>query len=225
MKNRSKIVQLAGILMLTQMITAVISYSVLLDPILYGTHHFLDAISANVFKVRFSALLDFICAASFFGFSVVVFPILKPFSERIALWYMGIRLSELMTMVISGILILTLVSVSFNYVEASGSDNTALGFIGKQVLSTRGHTQNMSLFIYCFGSTLFYYLLYRSKLLPRFISVWGLVGIVGIFTHTVLSIFGYHTGNWMYIIMMPMGLNEIFLGLWLIFKGFNITSS
>ena len=65
---------------------------------------------------------------------------------------------------------------------------------------------------------MFYYLLYQSKLIPRFISVWGLIGAAFYLTGGLLEIFGYNLGL---ILSLPMGFNEIFLGVWLIVKGFN----
>jgi hypothetical protein len=72
------------------------------------------------------------------------------------------------------------------------------------------------------GAVLFYSLLSRSKLIPRFVSVWGLIGVVLILALNLLSTInllevGMSTGL---IFALPMILNEIFLGIWLIVKGF-----
>jgi hypothetical protein len=71
------------------------------------------------------------------------------------------------------------------------------------------------------GALLFYYLLYQAKLLPRFISVWGFISAVLILILNLLSLnleIGISIGM---IFALPMILNEIFLGIWLIVKGFN----
>ena len=76
--------------------------------------------------------------------------------------------------------------------------------------------------IYCLGAYMFYYLLFKSKLIPRFISVWGLIAVAILFTEMMLITFG---DSLRMILMIPMGLNEIFLGIWLIVKGFNLTQT
>jgi hypothetical protein len=64
--------------------------------------------------------------------------------------------------------------------------------------------------------------LYRTKLIPRFISVWGLVGAITVLTTTMLDIFALSVGPAIGLVLgLPMLLNELFLGVWLIIKGFN----
>lgn len=77
----------------------------------------------------------------------------------------------------------------------------------------------MTIITFCLGAGMLYYLLFKSKLVPRFISIWGLIAVALLFTEMMLITFGNSKGM---ILMAPMGLNEIFLGFWLIFKGFNI---
>ena len=70
------------------------------------------------------------------------------------------------------------------------------------------------------AALLFYYLLYRSKLVPRFISVWGFIAVVLVLAWNLVEIFGISVSFGM-ILALPMILNEIFLGIWLIVKGFD----
>jgi hypothetical protein len=67
---------------------------------------------------------------------------------------------------------------------------------------------------------LLYYFLYRSRLVPRLIPVWGFIAVVALFTWNLLEAFGLSVSAGM-VFALPMILNEIFLGLWLIAKGFN----
>ncbi|MFZ1678413.1 MAG: DUF4386 domain-containing protein [Saprospiraceae bacterium] len=214
MKNAARIV---GVLFLLQMITAVISHSVILAPILYG-ENFLVELSANSTKVKFAMLSDLICGASVFGIAVILFPILKKHSERIALWYVGLRLNEWVIATISGIFLLTLLAISKEHVQEGMPESSYLLTLGKYLLKARGATQNLGLIGFCLSASMFYYLLFTSRLVPRFISIWGLIGVLLLFTEILSSIFGHSLGG--IIIMLPMGFNEIFLGFWLIAKGF-----
>jgi hypothetical protein len=67
------------------------------------------------------------------------------------------------------------------------------------------------------SALIFYFLLYRLRLVPRFISIWGFLGAVMVLVNTGLDLFGFPPGN-LGVIMLA---NEVFLGLWLIIKGFN----
>jgi Domain of unknown function (DUF4386) len=73
------------------------------------------------------------------------------------------------------------------------------------------------------GALMYYYLLYRSRLVPRWLSGWGLIGaglglvanVYGGFTQE----FGFTTVNT--VLNIPIGLQEMVLAVWLIAKGFN----
>jgi len=218
MKSNKKSIRIVGILFLVQMTTAILSYSVILEPILYK-QDFIKFLSSNSFQVTIAMFLDLACGLSVFGIAILLFPILKKYNERIALWYVGLRLSELLTFVIGGILLLTLLSISLDYGQAEPSDVIHFKILAKYLLNARGNTQNISLLIYCFGTSMFYYLLFYTKLIPRFITVWGLISVALLFAEIISNIFNESLGGMM--IMMPLGLNEIFLGIWLIVKGFN----
>jgi hypothetical protein len=67
------------------------------------------------------------------------------------------------------------------------------------------------------GALMFYTMLYQSKLIPRFISIWGLIGATVVLANTMLDMFSLTVPN----LGVLMLLNELFLGVWLIVKGFN----
>lgn len=74
---------------------------------------------------------------------------------------------------------------------------------------------------FCAGAALFYGVLYKSRLVPRFLSVWGVVGVGLILAMNLLSAFGrVHFRETMMALALPMILNEVFLGFWLLVRGF-----
>lgn len=212
-----KTAKFVGALFLVQMIAASVSHSAMLAPILYG-ENFLVSVSAKPTTVIVAMLLDLICGLSVFGISVLLYPVLKKYNESIALWYVGLRLNEWICLTISGILLLTILSISKEFVQ-TGMQNYNLQTLAKYLLKARGFTKILMLLGFCFSAAMFYYLLFKSKLLPQFISIWGMIGIVLLFIEVMSNIFGHSIGG--ILIMLPMGLNEIFLGMWLIIKGFD----
>ncbi|MGI9552455.1 MAG: DUF4386 domain-containing protein [Aurantibacter sp.] len=217
MNSNQKTVKIVGILFLVQMLAAVLSYSVILEPILYKAN-FLNELSANSTMVIIAMLLDLICGASVFAIAILLFPILKHFNERVALWYVGQRLTEFMGFMVSGLLLLTLLKIGHDITNKSGLEPSHTEAIATYLRNARGNLQNIALLIYCLGAWSFYGLLFYARLLPRFISVWGLLGVTLLFIEIMANVFGTSAGGMM--IMMPLGLNEIFLGIWLIAKGF-----
>jgi hypothetical protein len=167
-------------------------------------------------------IFDIICGASVFAIAVLLFPILKQFSERVALWYVGQRLTELVGFMVGGAFLLTLLTMGQDLANAAAMDTAHLESQARYLRDARGNIQDISLLGYCLGAWSFYGLLYRSRLLPRFISVWGVLAVTLLFIEIVSNIFGTTAGGMM--IMMPLGFNEVFLGIWLIAKGFNTAS-
>jgi hypothetical protein len=67
------------------------------------------------------------------------------------------------------------------------------------------------------GAVMFYWLLYQSRLVPRWLSTWGLVGAALYIVAPLGSMFGLSLG----VLMAPLGLQEMVLAVWLIARGFN----
>ncbi|QYR19298.1 DUF4386 domain-containing protein [Paenibacillus sp. sptzw28] len=76
----------------------------------------------------------------------------------------------------------------------------------------------MAMIVLGLYSLLFCYLLYRSRLIPRLISVFGLIGYASLLTSALLELFGYSPGM---LLFLPGALFEILMPVWLIVKGFN----
>jgi hypothetical protein len=67
------------------------------------------------------------------------------------------------------------------------------------------------------GALMFYVLLYQSRLVPRWLSTWGLVGAALGIVPPLVSMFGLSLG----ILVAPLALQEMVMAVWLIAKGFN----
>jgi hypothetical protein len=151
----------------------------------------------NINQLIIGVLLEVYCGVAVAGIGVMMFPILKKFNERLALGYVIFRIIECAIIIVSGIYLISLLKL----------------------------IQDYDLMIYLFtgiGGLIFSYLLYRSKLVPRLISILGLIGYALLFTGTLLDMLGHVDldGAGM-IVLLPGGLFEIILPIWLIVKGFN----
>jgi hypothetical protein len=71
--------------------------------------------------------------------------------------------------------------------------------------------------IFSVGAALFYYLFYRSRLIPRWLSIWGLLGAALYLAAPLFDLFGSSFGA----LMAPLALQELVLAVWLIIRGFD----
>jgi hypothetical protein len=60
---------------------------------------------------------------------------------------------------------------------------------------------------------------YRTQLVPRLLAVWGLIGYAILLCGSVLQVLGFNLSS---IHAIPGGLWELFIGVWLIAKGFSL---
>ena len=97
-------------------------------------------------------------------------------------------------------------------------ENSDYNILGKLLIGARSVLAEILIpLFFSLGTLLFYNLLYKSKIIPGFISAWGFIGGV-----LILILIFIKPGMIVNIVfVLPIILNEIFLGIWLIVKGFN----
>lgn len=197
-----------GLLFLTQLVTYFVGNQMLLQKIV-SAPDLLNACFANSHTLVFSVILELTCGASVVGLSVILYPVLKQFSERIALWYVGFRLVAFSVIAISKIKILTLLRLSQLYKDSADQDKSSYKTFGLSLLAEHHIAILMTLIVFGLGTFFFYYLLIRSKLIPRFISLWGIFGALLVLLSAVLQLFAV---NVPFFVFLPMGLNELLIG-------------
>jgi hypothetical protein len=211
--------RIVGALFLTAMVTSLVG-GIWLESIT-SAPDYLMTVSANETQVIAAVLLELVNCAAVVGIAVGLFPILKKQSEALALGYVGIRVIEAVILVAAVITPLSLITLSQEYVATGASDASYLQTLGTLLLAVRANLTGLltSLF-FGLGAVLLYTSLYRSRLVPRFISVWGLLAIAALLAWNLSEAFGMSISAGM-VFGLPIILNEIFLGIWLIVKGFN----
>jgi hypothetical protein len=205
-----------GALFLIAMVTSLMGGGVLESVI--NAPGYLSDVSANTAPLWIGVALELINAIAVVGIAVMLFPILRQVSESIAVGYVAFRIIESVACVASAITPLSLLTLSRAYVAAGAADAPYFQTLGAVLLGTRADIAGVLIPIFFgLGALLFYYALYRSRLVPRFISVWGLVGVVSMLAINLGEI-GLVVNM---VLALPIILNEIVLGVWLIAKGFN----
>jgi hypothetical protein len=146
-------------------------------------------------------LLEIYCGIAVACIGILMFPILRMFNKNLALGYAIFRVIECATIIIGGAYLLSLLKLMWNY--------------------------EMIIFIFTgLGGLIFSYLLYQSKLIPRYLSVLGVIGYAMLLLGVSLNMLRYvdiNAGAGM-LLYLPGGLFELFLPLWLFVKGFNLSA-
>jgi amino acid permease len=120
--------------------------------------------------------------------------------------------------VVSWLLLLTL---SREYLKAESPEVSYFQVLGILLLEAGKWIAQILAIVFSIGALAIYYLFYQSKSIPRWLSIWGLIGAVLYLVAPLLTMFGVVSE----ILMAPLALQEMVLAVWLIVKGFNLTEN
>jgi hypothetical protein len=211
---------IVGVLFIIATVTAIMS-GVFLGSML-DTPEYFNNLPANGDQVITAMLFEIICAISVIGIAVVIYPVLKAHIEGLALGYVGIRMVEAIMLILGSLSLLSLLTLSQEY-GAGVLEANNYQPLGALLLALRDWTHVLGTFLFLgLGGLPLYYILYRSKLVPPWLSGWGLIGATLILVGGVLGLFGLSpTSSTSTYIALPIGLQEMVFAIWLIVKGFN----
>ncbi len=222
--NRKKAI-VTGILFIIAAVTSIIGL-VLYQPILNDPDFIIKG-SLNETQVIWGAFCELVLAFTIIGISVIMFPIVKKESESIAIGYVTFRLLEATIIIIGIISLLAIVTLSQEYAKEINSNAISFIIAGRLLVALHNWTFLLGPNLVLGPSTLLLsYFLYTSNLVPRFISVLGLVGGALIIICAVLVMFGafLQISVWGAILALPVFAYEMTLAVWLITKGFHLFS-
>lgn len=187
---------------------------------------YLLKVSANENQIIIGALFVLMMGLALALVPVMMFPILKKHHEGLAVGYVVFRGAlETVSYIAMAISWLLLITLSQEYVKAGTPDVSYYQTLGALVL--RGHDSIRSILeiVFPLGALMFYYVLYQSKLIPQWISGWGLVAALLWLAVGLLGVFHLITpmSTIQVVLSLPIGLQEMALAVWLIVKGFNLS--
>jgi hypothetical protein len=223
MNNFRKTALIVGVLFIVATVAGILSE--FFGPDL-NAQNYLTILSSNESKVIIRALLEFLLAVAVASIAIAIYPVLKRLNEGLALGYVIARTVEGLLFTIGVISLLTLLTLgrefliagapAASYFQTSGTLLQAVREWGGGVCST---------IVFSLGSLMFYYLLYKSKLIPQWLSGWGLAGATLYLLSGFCPLFGHDSRSTIYLILeAPLGVQEIVMAVWLIVKGFNPSS-
>ena len=183
-----------------------------------GGSNYLSTVSVNSTTLAIGAVLWLMAVVGDAAHGVLMFPILKRHSERIAVGYLGFRIIDAVFIAVMVLFNLVQIPLSSEYVKAAAPDAVDLQALSTVFVQASHYAYDIGMSILGLAGLMLCYTLYRAKLVPRFVAVWGLVGYAIIFVGMLSEIMGSGLGL---ASSIPAGLWELFIGVWLIVKGFN----
>ena len=217
MENNLNTARIVGVLF----IIATVAYSfglVFLDPIL-GSSTFLSDIVTNQNLLIVGVFLVLVNAVTVAAISIAIYPILKNRRESLAIGYISARLGEGILFCINAVIILTLVSLSQKLAGIGNVDDSYYQILGTVLLSAGNWASLLGLGLaFSLSAMILNFVLFQTKLVPRWLSVWGFAGAILVFANFIIESFGI---NPIEALFLPIAVQEMVFAVWLIIKGFN----
>ncbi len=179
---------------------------------------YLTVVSANENQILISVLFMLTTSAAIVGIPIALFPILKKHNESLALGYVVTRIFEALFFVVSTIVILAIFSLSHEFVNTTAPVISYFESSGTLLFGVFDWSSILLDFPFALSAVMLNYLFYKSKLIPRWLSVLGLIGGALFLAGTPLLLFGVEDATYLAAII---GIQEMVLAVWLIVKGFN----
>jgi hypothetical protein len=184
---------------------------------------YLTRISMNEARFATGAVFELVMAGAMVAIAVAIYPVLRRFSESLALGYVAARTVETVILVIGAINLLTLVTVSRAFVGSGAADHPLHQAVGDTLLGARDWGGHAVLDVTAFPLSAFIlnYTLYRARLVPRMLTIWGLLGAVSYWAAGVSVLYGAEPFTPVQVLLaVPLAIQEMALAVWLIVKGF-----
>ena len=224
MNSKRRTAIIVGVLYIIGTVAGILSV-VLYAPIL-NVPDYLTKVSANANQIVIGALFVLTMGLALAMVPVMMFPIFRKHNEALALGYVVFRGAlETVTYITLVISRLLLILVSQEYVAAGAPDAPYFQTLGALLLQGHDYSINpIGIIIFSLDALMLYYVFYQSKLIPRWISVWGFIAILMHVTTAFLVWFRLVSPGMsptLFVFNFPILIQEMVMAVWLIVKGFN----
>ena len=210
----------AGLLFMVATAASLLSAAVE-RPVLTGTGY-LARIPENMDRVSAGGLLELIAAGTSAGIAISLYPVLRKRSEGLALGAVVFRALEAVMYTVAAVITLSLPRLAQQYTRAAAAGAAGGGFraAGDALAGVREDAILAGVFAFTLGALMYYCVFYRSRLVPRWLSGWGIAAVFLLLTACLSALFRHAPVTSFTILILPIAVQEMVLAVWLIVRGF-----
>ena len=208
--------RVVGVLFIVATVTAIVGGGLVMAAL--DAPDYLVQAAAHQGQVVAGVALEFILALSVIGIAALLLPVLRPHGEAMAVGYLAVR-----TLEAAFILMATTTALLVLAMGQDGGSAIASGVqpVGGVLLSAREWTYFVGTMpLFGVSAVILNTVLHRSRLVPAWLSLWGLVGGVLLLAYAGAELLGVESAVPLQLLAAPIALQEMVLAVWLIAKGF-----
>jgi hypothetical protein len=187
--------------------------------------NWLSLISLNAVQLKIGSLLHFIAALGSVSIAIWLYPILKKYNPYLALTSVIFRTIEAVFYIVASVGILSLITIGQEYLKAGSPNNSYFQTLGSFINTTRDASSFIfAVIAFILGALAYYFIFYKTKLVPRWLSVWGIISCFLLLIAVFSSLYkgpAFAIEGKKIFLAASIALQEMVLAVWLIIKGFN----
>jgi hypothetical protein len=207
-----------GALFVAATVTALAAAAVV--PRLTGTDYLTD-VALHSGRLAAAALLYLIAAGTSVGIAIALYPALKTINAGMALGSVVFRTIEAVFYTVAVVNLLSILPLGQQFAAAPAGDRASIAAVADSLVSTREHAALAGVLAFCTGALLYYALFYQSRLVPRWLSGWGIAAVLSMMIAGLLALIGDNSVTGYTLLILPIGVQEMVLAVWLLIKGFS----
>lgn len=183
---------------------------------------YLRDVAASETQVIVGALFQLVTAGAYVGVAIALHPVLRRYGPTAATGFLGFRIAAGVLNMLGAVILLLLLDLSSRFVGAGAPVASYFETVGALLRSGRDGMNHVAMMLALIaGDAMYYWLLYRTRLVPRWLSVWGFVGLAFAMVASLLVM-----GRLIEVVtpvylglMAVLGLQQMALAIWLIVRG------
>jgi Domain of unknown function (DUF4386) len=188
---------------------------------------YLKTLSASGHQILVGALFALIAALASASIAIALYPVLRHYHEGLMLGSVGFRLIEAVFYIVDIIGLLSLLALSQAFVKAGAPSDSYFQTISALIQAGREWVDYvLAVSAFSLGALMYYAVMYQSRLIPRWLAAWGVLGAVCSLGAAISILFGLVPYSPpMLVLILPIAVQEMVLATWLIVKGFTAPAS
>lgn len=190
----------------------------LIGPV-FGHSDFIGQLSSHGHMLSLVTLLEFVNSAALILAAIVMYPIIRQFSERVAMTYIAFRIVEGVLLLSGAVLILSIVDMGDAVINGQTENTELLKRLTIALMRERFNYFQMGMLALSLAGFTLSLVFYQHRLIPRILSGLGMLGYAILLLKVILNMFDLDAGG--QLLFIPGAIFELLLPFWLFFRGFN----
>ena len=221
MNSNRKTAIIAGILIIIGMVAGMLSIVPSVE-----SPDYLTEVSPNQNQVLSRAFFQFTLVPIYIGFALLLYPIIRKYSKSLSIGFVSFRIIAGVFQIVGVIALPIFILLSQEFLKSTAPDLLHFQFFGDVLKLGRDLANHVGVMLATgLGNLILFYIFYKTKLIPLWLSSWGFIGNIIAMLASFLILFRLIDviSPHFIVLTVPLVFQEIVLAIWLIVKGFNLS--